>query len=128
MPSAPFPLLQDCEENDRPKEGARADFYCFGGWEEMIPYSSLPHGYGYFSDPYSSISIKSGGGGNGGGYSDYNTVGFNQARIYFSRLTHPRLRRYEGFGHLGLLCCMLSASNVGMPSRGPPYSSSDQSN
>ena len=52
----------------------------------MIPYASLPHGYGYFSDPYSSISINAGGGSNGGagGYSDYNTVGFNQARIFFS--------------------------------------------
>lgn len=74
-----FFFFQDCDENDRPKEGARADFYCFGGWEEMIPYSSLPHGYGYFSDPYNSISINSGmgsngGSGGGGGYSDYNQV------------------------------------------------------
>ena len=50
----------------------------------MIPYSSLPHGYGYFSDPYSSISINTGGGGNGagGGYSEYNSGGFNQARVH----------------------------------------------
>ena len=51
----------------------------------MIPYSSLPHGYGYFSDPYSSISINAaGGGGNGpgGGYSEYNSGGFNQARVH----------------------------------------------
>lgn len=71
-------FIRDCDENDKPKEGARADFYCFGGWEEMIPYSSLPHGYGYFSDPYSSITVNSGGGGS----NDYNAAGFNQYDAY----------------------------------------------
>ena len=70
-------MQQDCGENDEYKEGAKADFYCFGGWEEVIPYASLPHGHGYFSDPvYGNMNINpgagGGGGAGGGAFSEYN--------------------------------------------------------
>ena len=86
----------------------------------MIPYSSLPHGYGYFSDPYSSISINAagGGGGNGagGGYSDYNGGGFNQARVHSfiirGRLS-PDLRPQQKRGILIPGFVLLYLSSVG---------------
>ena len=76
----------------------------------MIPYSSLPHGYGYFSDPYSSITVNSGGGGS----NDYNAAGFNQVLfILVGSSQTPKLRRKEEF----VVCYMLS-DNVGMPAEG----------
>ncbi len=33
-----------------------AEFFCFGGWEEEVPFSSLPVGRGLFSDPHNDPS------------------------------------------------------------------------